>query len=246
MARRKPTLAARITCCGKSSCVFVFGIERERRALVRAWRAPQTEIDAARRDRFEHPKLLGHLERRVMRQHHARAADADALRRRGDRGHENLGRRADDVLRCCDARRPSNDCSRARHSAARARAFRVWPRPRFVLWTRSIDRGPESFMDVRSCASAQLRRETHNTIESEDVQLRDEGAFDYRMTPHENPTNWRRCWCGGVNVSYRGPFSRSVRPGHGGGARLRFGPRRPTEQRKTKVFLRYLLSFRSE
>ena len=46
--------------------------------------------------RVQHAELLRHLERRVVRQHDSRAADADARGDRGDGRHQDLGRGADD------------------------------------------------------------------------------------------------------------------------------------------------------
>ena len=71
-------------------------IERARGAHVAARRAADAEVDAARRERLQHAELLGHLQRAVVRQHHAGAADADAFGARRDRGHQDLGRAADD------------------------------------------------------------------------------------------------------------------------------------------------------
>ena len=144
-------------------CIVRIRVERERRALVRAGRAPHDRDRSARRNRFEHAKLLGHLERRVMRQHHARAADADALRGRGDRGHENLGRGADDVVRCCGARRPSSGDNRARRSAARARAFREWRRPRVCLGSgRLIEYGELHGCPIVRCGPTAARDAQHD------------------------------------------------------------------------------------
>src|SRR5204863_10022068 len=52
--------------------------------------------DAAGRERLQHTELLGDFQCAVVRQHHAGAADADARRARRDRGHQHLGRAADD------------------------------------------------------------------------------------------------------------------------------------------------------
>ena len=71
-------------------------VEREGGAPVRARRAAEPEVDAAGRQGVEHAEHLGHLERRVVRQHDAGAADADALGRGGDRGDQDLRRGADD------------------------------------------------------------------------------------------------------------------------------------------------------
>ena len=71
-------------------------VQRERRAPVGARRAPEPQVDAAGRDGVEHAELLRHLEGRVVRQHDAGAADADALGDGGDGRHQDLGRGADD------------------------------------------------------------------------------------------------------------------------------------------------------
>ena len=73
------------------------GVERERGQAVAPGRAPDAEVDATRRDGFQHAELLGDLQRRVVRQHHARAADANALRGRRDRRHQDFRRGADDA-----------------------------------------------------------------------------------------------------------------------------------------------------
>jgi hypothetical protein len=72
------------------------GIEQLRRARVTARGAPHAQINAPGRQRLQHPELLGHLEWRVMRQHHAGAADANARGPRGDGRHQHLGRTAHD------------------------------------------------------------------------------------------------------------------------------------------------------
>ena len=73
-------------------------IERERGQAVRARRAPHAEVDPARRDRLEHAELLGDLEGRVVREHHAGAAYADARRGRRQRRQQDLRRGADDAV----------------------------------------------------------------------------------------------------------------------------------------------------
>jgi hypothetical protein len=60
-------------------------------------RSADAQIDSSGCNRLKHAKLLGNLERRVMGQHHAGAADADASRRGGDRGDQDFRRRADDA-----------------------------------------------------------------------------------------------------------------------------------------------------
>jgi hypothetical protein len=67
-------------------------LERERRARVGARRAAQAEVDTAGVHRGQQREDLGDLERAVVRQHHAARADADALRRRGHRRDQHLGR----------------------------------------------------------------------------------------------------------------------------------------------------------
>jgi hypothetical protein len=69
-------------------------LQREHRLLVAAGRTAEAEIDAARIERGEHAEHLGHLQRAVVRQHHAAASDLDPRRGRRDRADQNLGRRA--------------------------------------------------------------------------------------------------------------------------------------------------------
>ena len=52
-------------------------IQRPRGAHVAAGGTSDTEIDTTGRERFEHPELLGHFQRAVVRQHDAGTADAD-------------------------------------------------------------------------------------------------------------------------------------------------------------------------
>jgi len=51
---------------------------------VGAGRPAETEIDAARKQRFQHFESLGHHERSVVHQHDAARAHTDARRRRRD------------------------------------------------------------------------------------------------------------------------------------------------------------------
>ena len=71
-------------------------IEGKGGAAVGARRAAQPHVDAAGRQGIEHAEHLGHFERRVVRQHDAGAADADALGGGGDGRDHDLGRGADD------------------------------------------------------------------------------------------------------------------------------------------------------
>ena len=86
------------TCRGNSSAAFEYGLSASAVSRSEPGARPTPEVDAPRRDGLEHAKLLGHLERRVVRKHHARAADADAARRRRDGRHQYLGRGADDAV----------------------------------------------------------------------------------------------------------------------------------------------------
>ena len=54
--------------------------QRARRRLVGAWRATEAEVDPARVQRGQRAELFGDLQRRVVGQHHAAGADADAAR----------------------------------------------------------------------------------------------------------------------------------------------------------------------
>jgi hypothetical protein len=69
------------------------GPEDPGRPLVAARRAADPEIDSTWVERLQHAELLGHLERAVVRQHHAARADPDAARHRGHLGDQHLGAR---------------------------------------------------------------------------------------------------------------------------------------------------------
>ena len=69
-------------------------LEREHRHRVGAGRAAQPEVDALGVEAAQRTERLGHLQRAVVRQHHAAAADPHAARARGDRADQHLGRRA--------------------------------------------------------------------------------------------------------------------------------------------------------
>ena len=56
--------------------------------------AAEREIDPSGEERAQHAEGFGDLERAVVRQHDAAAADADARRRGGDRADQRLGARA--------------------------------------------------------------------------------------------------------------------------------------------------------
>jgi hypothetical protein len=65
-------------------------LEREGREGIAAGRTPDREIDAVAVQAAEHAEVLGDLQRAVVRQHHAAAADADTRRRRPDRGDQHF------------------------------------------------------------------------------------------------------------------------------------------------------------
>jgi hypothetical protein len=111
-------------------------IESEGGQPVGPWSASHAEIDSPRRDRFEHSELLGNLERRVVRQHDARAADTNARRRRRDGRHQYLGGRSHNAVIVVMLRNPV---------AVVAERFAM-PRERETVaiatsWARSFCRG---------------------------------------------------------------------------------------------------------
>jgi hypothetical protein len=65
---------------------------------VGAGGATEAEVDAVGVQCGEGAKLLGHDEGRVVGQHHAARAEADALRVGGDVGDEHRGRRRGDAV----------------------------------------------------------------------------------------------------------------------------------------------------
>ena len=73
---------------------------------IGTWRTADAQIDAARRNSLEHAKLFRYFESRIMRQHDPGTADANAPRRRCDRGNQNLRRRADDAAAVVMFRNP--------------------------------------------------------------------------------------------------------------------------------------------
>jgi hypothetical protein len=72
-------------------------IECESGAPIGARRAAQAQVDAARRQGLQHEELLGHMQGRIVRQHHPGAADADAQGDAGDGREQDLRRRAGDA-----------------------------------------------------------------------------------------------------------------------------------------------------
>jgi hypothetical protein len=81
-------------------------IERICRHLVRSGGAPYAQIDAARGNGLQDAELLGNFQRRIVRQHDTRAANADTRRGSRDRRHEYLGRGADDTAGVVVLRKP--------------------------------------------------------------------------------------------------------------------------------------------
>jgi hypothetical protein len=65
--------------------------QHARGALVAARRAAHPQVDAAGEKGLQHPELLGHLERAVVREHHATRAHPDVTRHRGHLGDQHLG-----------------------------------------------------------------------------------------------------------------------------------------------------------
>jgi hypothetical protein len=68
-------------------------LEREGRHRIGSRRAADAEVDPLGIEPGEQREALGHLERRVVREHDAAAADAEALRGRGDGPDEHFGTR---------------------------------------------------------------------------------------------------------------------------------------------------------
>ena len=115
-------------------------IERVRREPVGARRAADAQVDAPWRDRFQHAKLLGDLERRssaAASRRRYRCGCAASSRRWRPSGPRARCRR---YCRCCGARKPSSGDSPARRKAARARASRESRRFRRAPATRSTGR----------------------------------------------------------------------------------------------------------
>ena len=71
----------------------IAALQRHRHRARSAGRAPDAEIDAAGRQRFEHAERLRHFERAVVRQHDAAAAEPDARRLAGQPREQHFGRR---------------------------------------------------------------------------------------------------------------------------------------------------------
>ena len=103
--------------------------KRERRGVIGAGRAAQPEIDAAGKQRCQRAELLRHLQRRVVRQHDAAGADANASTcpRRHDRSAPPWRRWR--CPACCDARRARSADSPTARRAARDRACCETPAP---------------------------------------------------------------------------------------------------------------------
>ena len=64
--------------------------ERCRGETVAAGRATHAEVYPTGIHEFQHAEVLGDLERRIVRQHHAAGADANAVRLARHAGDENL------------------------------------------------------------------------------------------------------------------------------------------------------------
>ncbi len=66
-------------------------LQRDRRQLIGARRTTEAEIDPVRIQGGEDRERLGHLQRAVVGQHDAAAADPDRARGRRDRADQGLG-----------------------------------------------------------------------------------------------------------------------------------------------------------
>jgi hypothetical protein len=69
-------------------------LERARRTAVGAGGAADAEVDAPGEERLQHAKVLGDLQRAVVREHHATGAHTDAGRLRGHLADEDFRRGA--------------------------------------------------------------------------------------------------------------------------------------------------------
>ncbi len=69
-------------------------LERERRHRIAAGRPADREVDAIAVQRAQHAEVLRHLQRAVVGQHDAAAADADTRGRRGDGRNQDFRARA--------------------------------------------------------------------------------------------------------------------------------------------------------
>ena len=139
-AERRSTPAGRAP-IGKSSARLAgVRIERARGAHVAARRAADAEVDAARRERLQHAELLGDLQRAVVRQHDAGAADADRRRARRDRRHQDLGRAADDRRQAVVLADPEARIAEPLAMLGERRACRGSRRLRCCRRARRIDR----------------------------------------------------------------------------------------------------------
>ena len=96
------TAKARVAEVGEELVELLDEVVRERRPAVAlqrvdglevgSGRPADAEVDPLAVEGGEDAELLGHLERAVVREHHAAAADPDAARPRGDLGDEDLRR----------------------------------------------------------------------------------------------------------------------------------------------------------
>src|SRR5215831_6573289 len=74
-------------------------LQRARRQLVGPRSATDAEVDASRRQGFEHPKLLGDFERAVVGEHHAARTDPEILRLLGYSADQDLRARTGERVR---------------------------------------------------------------------------------------------------------------------------------------------------
>lgn len=80
--------------------------QRAHGCLVGARCAAEAEVDAARIQRFQGAEILRHYQRRMVGQHHAAGADADALGLAGDVADQHGRGRAGDAVHVVVLRQP--------------------------------------------------------------------------------------------------------------------------------------------
>ncbi len=120
--------------------------QRHRRRRIGAGGAAQPQVDAAGKQRRQRRELLGHLQRRVVGQHDAAGADADARGAAGDVADQHRGGGAGDARHVVVLGQPEPVVAPALRCAAPGRASggRRWPPCRPRRWARGRGRRAES------------------------------------------------------------------------------------------------------
>jgi hypothetical protein len=72
-------------------------IERVSSQGIGPWRSPNAEVDSAWCERLQDPKLFGHFERGIVRQHDTRATHPNSGGGDCNRGHQDLGGSPDNI-----------------------------------------------------------------------------------------------------------------------------------------------------